>query len=233
MKGATWLPADIDWHPAWLSLEVAAVALLLVFCAATLAAKAALRHQPRGQSVLDALFTLPLVLPPIVTGYALLILLGRRGIIGAWLARTFDVQLLFTPAAAVLASAIVAFPLMYGAAKASFAHLDSHLLDVARSLGAPPLRTFLTIVLPLSRGGLLVGAVLAFARALGEFGATILVAGNIAGQTATLPTAIYTAAESGDLRLAGFYATLLAVMNFVFIVALHCLSRHDQAHIRP
>ena len=220
-----WLSSDFDWQPARLSLLVAAAALALIFGVATGAAWLVTRRHFRGQAALDAFLTLPLVLPPVVTGYALLVLLGNRGTVGSWLARHFHFQLLFTPAAAVLAGAVVAFPLMYGAAKASFSSLDGHLLDAARSLGATPARAFLTVAVPLSRAGLAVGAVLAFARALGEFGATILVAGNIAGQTTTLPTAIYTAAESGDFKLAGIYAGLLAVFNFIFILVLGFSAR--------
>jgi molybdate transport system permease protein len=229
MHEAAWLPPNLDWQPARLSLEVAAVAALLVFCCATLAAWLVTQRPFRGQSALDALFTLPLVLPPVVTGYALLLLLGRRSFVGAWLWESFGVRLLFTPAAAVLAGAAVAFPLMYGAAKASFLQMDGHLLDAARALGASPARAFFTVAVPLARGGLAAGVVLAFARALGEFGATILVAGNIAGQTATLPTVIYSAAESGDLRLAGFYAALLALFNFAFILALGALSQRKDS----
>lgn len=227
-----WLPPNLDWQPARLSLEVAAAALLLVFGLATLAAWTVTRRAFRGQAALDALFTLPLVLPPVVTGYALLILLGNRGLIGGWLARNFNIQILFTPAAAVLAGAVVAFPLMYGTAKASFAGIDGRLLDAAGALGATPSRAFFTVAMPLARTGLAVGAVLAFARALGEFGATILIAGNIAGQTATLPTAIYTAAESHDLRLASFYAGLLAAFNLVFILLLSFTARRQQQNGR-
>ncbi len=182
------------------------------------------RHFP-GKDALDALFLLPLVLPPVVTGFLLLVLLGKRGLVGAFLRRAFDWEVIFTPAAAVLAAAVVAFPLMYGSMKAAFHGLDSQLEDAARCLGAAPARVFWTITLPLSWPGLVAGTLLSFARALGEFGATIMVAGNIPGHTTTVPTAIYFAAEGGDLRLAGLYAALIGSVNLALIVLVNRLVR--------
>ncbi|HVF09710.1 MAG TPA: molybdate ABC transporter permease subunit [Abditibacteriaceae bacterium] len=216
----------IDWQPVLLSLQVAAAALVLAFVAGTLAALLTANRDFWGKSVLEAVFLLPLVLPPVVTGYALLVLAGRQGVLGLWLEHNFGFRLIFTPYAAVLASATVAFPLMYQSARAAFVTIDAHLQDVARSLGANPRRVFFSVTVPLSWPGLLAGAVLSFARALGEFGATIMVAGNIAGRTTTAPTAIYMAAEGGDLRLAGIYSALLAVLNLLFIVGLNVWIRH-------
>ncbi|HEX8551885.1 MAG TPA: molybdate ABC transporter permease subunit [Abditibacteriaceae bacterium] len=215
-----------SWHPVWLSLQVASAAWLLVFIGATWAAHFVARRTFRGKALLDALLTLPLVLPPVVVGYALLLLLGKNGFIGALL-EPLGVRLLFTPAAAVLAAATVAFPLMYGTAKATFEAVDTHSLDAALSLGATPARTFWTVSLPLARGGLIAGSVLSFARALGEFGATIMVAGNIEELTTTMPTAIYSAAESGDLRLAGIFCALLAALNLLFVLGLSFWKRNQ------
>ncbi len=216
---------NFDWQPVFLSLQVAAVALALVFVTGTLAALLMAHHEFRGQDVVEALFLLPLVLPPVVTGYALLVLFGKQGPLGSWLENTFDFRLIFTPYAAVLASSFVAFPLMYQSAKAAFIVLDPQLRDAASALGASPLRVLWTIILPLSWPGLIAGAVLAFARALGEFGATIMVTGNIAGQTTTMPTAIYMAAEDGDLPLAGLYSFALGVFNLCFIIGLNVWMR--------
>ncbi len=216
---------DFDWQPVFLSLKVASAALALVFVTATWAALVMARRQFRGQEIFEAVFLLPLVLPPVVTGYALLVLAGKQGPLGSWLQETFGFRLIFTPYAAILASSFVAFPLMYQSAKAAFVALDSQLQEAARALGASPLRVLWTIVLPLSWPGLVAGAVLSFARALGEFGATIMVAGNIAGQTTTMPTAIYMAAENGDLKLAGLYSIALAIFNLLFILALNVYVR--------
>ncbi len=219
----------LDWQPVLLSLQVAAAALAVAFGLGTLAALGMAGRDFWGKELLEACFLLPLVLPPVVTGYALLVLAGRQGIVGLWLERHFEFRLLFTPYAAVVASAVVAFPLAYQSAKAAFVSVDPLLLDVARSLGAAPARVFWTVTVPLSWPGLAAGAVLSFARALGEFGATIMVAGNIAGRTMTVPSAIYMAAEDGDLRLAGLYSALLAVLNLGFILGLGLWSRRARA----
>jgi len=223
---------NFDWQPIFLSLQVALGALLLVFVAGTLAALWMAQSEFRGKDVLESLFLLPLVLPPVVTGYALLILAGRHGPLGIWLEQSFHFRLLFTPYAAVLASAAVAFPLMYGSAKAAFLSIDPHWHEAARSLGATPHRVFWTISVPSSWPGLVTGAALSFARALGEFGATIMVAGNIAGKTTTASTAIYMAAEDGDLKLAGIYSALLAATNLLFLIGLGVWMRRNRRHIK-
>ena len=217
--------SGVDWQPVLLSLQVAAAALVLSFVSGILAALLMAGRDFWGKDVLEGVFLLPLVLPPVVTGYALLVLAGKQGWIGIWLEKAFQFRLIFTPYAAVLASSAVAFPLMYQCAKAAFLSLDPHLQDAARSLGASAFRVFWTVTVPLSWPGLVAGAVLSFARAIGEFGATIMVAGNIAGRTTTMPTAIYTAAEGGDLRLAGIYSILLVVFNLLFIIGLSAWTR--------
>ncbi len=219
---------EFDWQPVLLSLQVAAAALVLAFVSGTLAALLTSSRDFRGKDVLEGIFLLPLVLPPVVTGYALLVLAGRQGLLGVWLEHTFSFRLIFTPYAAILASAVVAFPLMYQSAKTAFVTIEPDLQDAARSLGATPNRVFWTVKIPLSWPGLVGGAVLSFARALGEFGATIMVAGNIAGRTTTMPTAIYMAAEGGDLRLAGVYSALLAIFNLLFIISLSVWTRRKR-----
>ncbi len=209
--------ANFDWQPLWLSMQVAAAALLLAFVLGVLLARLL---AARRLVLLEAILLLPLVLPPVVTGYALLIFLGRNGIFGAWLERQFDAQILFTPTAAALAAFVVALPLMIISAKAAFENLDTHCMEAARCCGANPLRVFWTIEIPLAWRGLVAGGVLAFARALGEFGATIMVAGNIAGQTTTAPIAIYMAVEGGDFQTAKNYALILAAINLLFLIFL-------------
>ncbi|BCM93973.1 molybdenum transport system permease protein ModB [Abditibacteriota bacterium] len=217
-----------DPQPLVLSLKVALGALCLVLVAGVVVARAMSGRHFWGKDLLDGLLLLPLVLPPVVTGFLLLVLLGKRGLVGAFLRRTFEWEIIFTPAAAVLASSVVAFPLMYGSMKAAFQSLDPQLEDAARCLGAAPLRVFLTITLPLALPGLVAGTLLSFARALGEFGATIMVAGNIPGQTTTVPTAIYFAAEGGDLKLAGLYAALIGGVNLALVVLVNRLARRTR-----
>lgn len=206
------MPA-FDPQPLRLSLLVAIGALILCFPLGIAAARAMSRRRFPLQDLLEGLLLLPLVLPPVVTGFALLIVLGRHGWLG-------DLRLLFTPWAAVLAAAVVAFPLVYQSARASFEALDGDLETVARCLGASPARAFWTVTLPLAWPGLLAGAVLAFARGLGEFGATVMVAGNVPGRTLTAPVALYFAANDGDLKSAGTYAAILAVFNLLFLLVL-------------
>lgn len=216
---------SFDWQPVLLSLRVAATALVLVAVAGTLAARAMTGRYFPGKDVLDGLLVLPLVLPPVVTGFLLLVLLGRGGPVGSVLERAFGVRLLFTVHAAVLAAVVVAFPLMYQSAKAAFQGVDRRLEDAARTLGAGEGRVFLTVTLPLAWPGLAAGVVLAFARSLGEFGATVMIAGNIPGETTTVPLAIFFLADAGEMRTAGVYALLISAASMALVVGLNVWSR--------
>lgn len=219
----------LDWQPVLLSLRVAAAALVVVFIVGTLAARFLSRRDFPGKEVVEGLLLLPLVLPPVVTGFFLLVLFGRQGPLGGPLHRVLDVQLLFTAWAAVLAAAVVSFPLMYQSAKAAFLAVDAGLEDAARTLGAGEVRVFFTVALPLAWPGLLAGVVLTFARSLGEFGATIMVAGNIPGKTTTVPLAIYALADAGELRRAGAYALLISAISLALVVALNVWTRRRAA----
>ena len=205
-----------DWQPLWFSLRVALMASLLAGIAGIGLAQR-LRRYGRRRWLLDTLLMLPLVLPPVVTGFALLLLIGRRGPIGRVLWHFAHTTLIFSPAAAVIAAAIVAFPLVYQSARSALESVDGHLEDAARSLGAAPFRVFWTVTAPIAAPGLAGGMLLAFARALGEFGATVMVAGNIPGRTLTAPVALYFAAEDGDWKRAATYALALALLNAVFV----------------
>jgi molybdate transport system permease protein len=178
-----------------LSLSVAAAAATAGLPVAVAVAWLLARRRFRGRLLLEAVVSCPLVLPPVVTGYLLLLLLGPQGPVGGVLERVFGVRIVFTWWAAVLAAAVVAFPLMVRAIRLSIEAVDPRLEQAARTLGAGPWRTFLRVTLPLSRPGLLAGWLLAFARGLGEFGATIMVAGNIPDRTRTIPLAIWSMAE--------------------------------------
>ena len=145
-----------------------------------------------GKSLLDSIVHLPLVLPPVVPGFLLLLLLGNQGLIGKWLQQSFGISIAFTWVGAVIAAAVMAFPLMVRSARLAISQVDSRLEAAAQSLGAHPLRVFFSITLPLAMPGIITGLVLAFSRSLGEFGATITFVGNIEGETRTLPLAIYT-----------------------------------------
>jgi molybdate transport system permease protein len=207
----SWLSAD-DVTAIVLSLKVAAVAMVCALPVAILAALALARGRFPGKSLLDALIHLPLVLPPVATGYGLLVLFGRKGVIGAALAK-IGIVFAFDWTGAALACAIMAFPLMVGPIRVSIEAIDREVDEVARTLGARAIKRFLRVTLPLCAPGVLAGSVLGFAKALGEFGATITFVGAIPGLTLTLPSAIHQAAqtpggESHALILCGVSAVL-------------------------
>ena len=207
----------VDWLSAvLLSVRVAIVATAVVFCTGTSLAWLVVKQSWRGRALVDAILIMPLVLPPTVTGYLLLILLGREGPLGSILAAA-GTPILFTWWAAALASATVAFPLMYVGAKTGFQSVDEALEGAARTLGQSGPRVFLTVTLPLARPGITAGLLLTFVRALGEFGATLMVAGNMPGRTQTIPLAIWVAAESGDLGAASLLAGSMLVLAAVAV----------------
>jgi molybdate transport system permease protein len=210
--------------PLVLSLRVAGLATLfaLVFGIA-LAALLARRHSAAA-NITDAAVNLPLVLPPTVLGYYLLVLLGAQSPLGAWL-ESIGIDLVFTWQGAVVAATIVALPLVVGSTRAAIEAVDPDLRDVARTLGRSDFAIFMTIVLPLAWRGLLAGGMLAFARALGEFGATLMIAGNIPGRTQTLPIAIYDSVQAGDQASANRQALLLTVTAIALLVGIRYLSR--------
>ncbi|HWR45064.1 molybdate ABC transporter permease subunit [Sporomusa sp.] len=223
----------IEWQPIILSLKVAFVSLCFVFVLGVAAAYVMRGFEFPGKAVLEALFTLPLVLPPVVTGFLLLLLIGKQGPVGRFLSEQLQTQIIFTPYAAVLAGTVVAFPLMYQSTKAAFQSIDRSLEDAARTLGANEWRVFFTVTMPLAWHGLVSGLVLSFARALGEFGATIMVAGNIPGKTQTLPLAIYFAAESNDLTLAGSYVLIISLITFSLIYWLNIWTKSRSGSAAP
>ncbi|MFN9718979.1 MAG: molybdate ABC transporter permease subunit [Planctomycetota bacterium] len=184
-----------EWQAIRISVQVAVFSVLLCLPGAIGCAWLFARHRFYGKLVLETLANLPLVLPPVVTGYVLLAVFGRRGIVGGWLESAFGIQIVFDWKGAAIASAIVAFPLMVRAIRVSFEAIDPRLENAAKTLGARPLDAFLTISLPLARRGIIAGCLLGFARSLGEFGATIMIAGNIPGQTQTIPLFIYNLLE--------------------------------------
>lgn len=200
------------WQITWFTAGVAALSTLLILPVGVPLAWLLARRDWRGKSVIETLVALPLVMPPVATGLLLLKLLGRRGVVGGWLERTFGWEIVFTWRGVVVATAVMSFPLLVRTARVAFEGVNPRLEQVARTLGAGPARVFFTITLPLAARGLIAGGLLAFARALGEFGATIMVAGYIPGQTATLSLSIYHLVQLGHdteaLGLLGVSVTL-------------------------
>ena len=212
----------------WLSLRVAAAATALTALVALPLASLMARRRFPGKSLLDALITVPLVLPPTVVGYLLIVTLGANGWAGSWLHRTLGYTLLFRFEGAVLAAAVVSLPMLYLPARAAFADVDRDLEETARLMGAGRLRTFWHVTLPLARRGIASGAILAFARALGEFGATLMVYGWREGHL-TLPISVYTHYEHGDAAMAAAASAVLAGVSLALIVAYNAsaVSRQD------
>ncbi len=197
---------EFEWQTLLLSLKIAGAAIIFSLPLGILTAWILARCQFVGKSLFDSIVHLPLVLPPVVLGYLLLLTMGRHGIIGEWLNTYFHLSFSFNWQGAALASAVVAFPLMVRSIRLAIESIDSRLEKVAKTLGAKPFRVFMTITLPLAFPGILTGTVLGFARCLGEFGATITFVSNIQGETRTIPLAMYTLlqipdGESGALRL--------------------------------
>jgi len=218
----------IEWQPVILSVKVASISVVLVFFLGLLSAYLMRSTNIRGKAAIEAFFTLPLVLPPVVIGFFLLVLIGKQGPIGILLKKYFDAQMIFTQSAAILAGTVVSFPLMYQSTKAAFDSIDKTLEDAARTLGANEWRVFWTVTIPLSWPGLISGLVLSFSRTLGEFGATIMIAGNIPGKTQTIPLAIYFATESNDLTIAGMYVIIISVATFSIIFGLNYWKEKKQ-----
>jgi len=217
-------PLEIEALGLSLKVAIASVVFSLPFGLA--AAWLLARRAFPGKSLVDGIIHLPLVVPPVVVGYALLVLLGRRGPVGGWLYDTFGVTIAFTWKGAAIAAAVMAFPLMVRAMRLSLEAVDRRFEAAARTLGAGRFRVFATITLPLMAPGILAGVVLAFARALGEFGATITFVSNIPGETRTLPIALYTLTQTPDGEAAAARLALIAVaLALAAVVASEWLAR--------
>ncbi|HEX7985851.1 MAG TPA: molybdate ABC transporter permease subunit [Duganella sp.] len=215
-------------EPAWialrLSLKVALWATLIDLVLGVALGYLLARKRFPGRELLDALLTLPMVMPPTVLGYYLLVVIGREGVIGAWLRDSFGVNLIFTWQAAVIAAAVVAFPLVLKGARAAFESVDRQLEQAAQVLGVPPFGVFLRVTLPLAWRGVLGGTLLAFARSMGEFGATLMVAGSIPGKTQTLSIAVYEAVQAGQDDSANLLVVITSVVCITVLIVANKLT---------
>lgn len=210
----------LDLSPLWISLKVAVLATIFTFFAGIAVAYWMLNYRGKGRSLLEGLLVSPLILPPTVVGFLLLLVFGKNGSVGQLL-MSIDFSVVFTWYGAVITATVVAFPLMYRTTLGAFEQIDENFLAVARTLGASEWTVFCRVLLPLALPGVLAGAVLAFARALGEFGATLMLAGNIPGQTQTIPMAIYFAVEAGAMSEAWFWAVVIMLISLSGIVVVN------------
>jgi len=216
--------AQIDWFPFWLSLRVAVIATAISLVVGLALAYLLARHEFRGREVLDSVITLPIVLPPTVLGYYLLVLLGRNSGLGRGFEAVFGFPLVFTWQAAVVAAAFHSVPLLVKSARAALESVDRNIENAARTLGASESRIFFQITLPMARRSVLAATVFAFARALGDFGVTIMIAGNMPGRTQTMAVAIYDAVQSGNTLPANLMVLIISLTTIAILYATNRLQ---------
>lgn len=208
------------WSPIWLSLKIATIAGIVVVVIGTLVGRVLARKTFKGKAVLETILMLPMVLPPTVIGFFLIVIFGKNSIAGQAIEWIFKQPIIFTWWAAVIASIVVAFPLMYQSAKSGFQGINQDIEEAARVDGANEWKIFLFISIPLASKALISGCILSFARALGEFGATLMFAGNIPGKTQTIPTAIYIAIDSGNMTMAWLWVISIVAISFIMLLTV-------------
>lgn len=215
----------IDLSPIIISLRTATLSIIVTFFLGVAAAQLVFRLKSKTmKTILDGLFTLPLVFPPTVAGFFLLYIFGMRRPIGKFFIEYFAVKVAFSWGATVLAAVVISFPLMYRAARGAFEQVNPDVLSAGRTIGMSEWKIFWKVQLPIAWPGVVSGAVLAFARGLGEFGATAMIAGNIKGKTRTLPLAVYSAVASGNMKEAGEYVAVLVCISFIVVICMNYFS---------
>ncbi len=217
------------FEPVILSIKVALLATVIAFILGVFFAYLLTKKNVPGKNIWETILILPMILPPSIVGYLLLKVFGKRGPIGAFLLDTFGIQVVFTWIACVIAACVVALPLMYQNAKGAFQSVDHSYELAARTLGSSPFKVFITVTFPLSGPGIVSGIILTFARALGEFGATLMLAGNIPGKTQTIPTAIYYAVVVGKDEEATTLVAIMVLFSFALVFGLNMwLKKRNQ-----
>ncbi|MBC5625383.1 molybdate ABC transporter permease subunit [Clostridium sp. NSJ-49] len=214
---------SMNLSPLWISLKTAFLATIITFILGVAAAYWIANSKNKLKGLIDGLFTLPLILPPTVIGFFLLLICGKNGPVGKFLLN-FDITLIFSWTATVIAATVVSFPMMYRTSRAAFEQIDINVISAARTLGLSEMKIFFRIALPLAWPGIIGGLVLSFARAMGEFGATLMLAGNIPGRTQTMPLAIFFAVEGGDMKTAMLWVLIIVAISLFMIVILNYWS---------
>ena len=210
----------MDFSPLRISLKTAFFATIITSIIGIFASYKMANYKGRGRGLIDGIFTLPLILPPTVIGFFLLLLCGKNGFVGK-IFMNFNKNIIFSWSATVIAATVVAFPMMYRTCRSAFEQIDKNMISAARTLGLSETKIFFKIAIPLAWPGIIGGLVLSFARALGEFGATLMIAGNIPGRTQTMPVAIFFAVESGDMNKAILWVLIIVAISFVMIFLLN------------
>ncbi len=223
----------MDFTPLLISMRTASVSIFFTFFLGVFAAKlVAGMERERLKIILDGILTLPLVLPPTVAGFFLLYLFGVKRPLGLFFLQFFGVKIAFSWSATVLAASVISFPLMYRSARGAFEQVDQTLVQAARTLGMSEGKIFWRIVMPLALPGVASGGILAFARGLGEFGATAMIAGNVAGKTRTLPLAIYSAVAAGDMEGAYDYVIVILLVSFLVVAGMNWFTAKERKYTR-
>lgn len=210
----------MDFSPLWISLKTAFFATIITSIMGIFISYKMANYKGKGRGIIDGIFTLPLILPPTVIGFFLLLICGRNGVIGK-IFISLNKNIIFTWSATVIAATVVAFPMMYRTCRSAFEQIDKNMISAARTLGLSEIKIFFKIAIPLAWPGIIGGLVLSFARALGEFGATLMIAGNIPGRTQTMPVAIFFAVEGGDMNKAMFWVLIIVAISFIMIFLLN------------
>lgn len=213
----------MDFSPLWISIKTAAFSTIITFFLGIIISYWMANFHGKSKGIIDGLFTLPLILPPTVVGFFLLIICGKNGPIGKLL-ELFNTSLIFSWSATVIAAIVVSFPMMYRTTRAAFEQIDDNILSAARTLGLSEFKIFYKIAIPLAMPGIIGGLVLSFSRAIGEFGATLMIAGNIPGKTQTMPLAIFFAAEGGDMEKAMLWVIIIVLLSLISILVMNYWS---------
>lgn len=223
---------SLDWSYLYISMKTGIVATLISFFLGVFAARKVVRARPAARAVWDGLLTLPMVLPPTVAGFFLLLIFSKRRPLGMFLFENFDIKIVQTWAGCVLAATVIAFPLMYRNARAAFEQVDANIVYAARTLGMSETKIFWRVVVPAAGPGIASGTILTFARALGEYGATSMLAGNIPGKTGTISQKIAMVMQDGDYATAGVWVAIIILIAFVIIFLMNLVSGKNTKHIR-
>lgn len=222
---------DLDWSPLFISLKTGVVATFISFFLGIFAARKVVKATPGKKAVIDGILTLPMVLPPTVAGFFLLLLFSRRRPLGEFLFEQFDFKVVQTWLGCVIAATVIAFPLMYRNARAAMEQIDMNLVYAGRTLGMSDTKIFWTVIVPTSGPGIASGTILTFARALGEYGATSMLAGNIPGKTGTISQKIAMVIQDGDYLTAGIWVAVVMIIAFLVIFLMNLISGKKMKHI--
>lgn len=223
---------NLDWSPLYISLKTGIVATVISFFLGIYAARKVVKASPGKKAVIDGILTLPMVLPPTVAGFFLLLLFSKRRPLGIFLYETFDIKVVQSWLGCIIAATVIAFPLMYRNARAAFEQLDVNLIYAGRTLGMSDVKIFWKIVVPSAGPGIASGTILTFARALGEYGATSMLAGNIPGKTGTISQKIAMVIQDGDYMTAGVWVVIVMLIAFVVIFAMNVISGTKMKNVK-